>query len=84
MSSKINISVFVPSVGQNHEFIVPGEMTTDKVLSLIANLLAEEYQGISSNPSQLWLYDRSTLDVLDPSLTFRQLGVRNGSKLMLA
>ncbi|WP_261304021.1 hypothetical protein [Paenibacillus andongensis] len=81
--NKISLNVHVPAVGRKHDFLVPEMMSISKIISLMVNILSEEYPGIRIDSKQLSLMDMRSNKVMQQACTCKQLGVINGSKLML-
>jgi len=79
---KVSINVNTPAIGQQHEFLVPDNMTVRDVIALMAKILASEY-GVSSDTADLTLFDNSDSSVLDFEYSLSQLGISDGAKLIL-
>ncbi len=57
-------------------------MVVSKVIQLMAATISEEY-GVSKSLNNIVLVDAMTNKVLNNSCSFRQMGITNGTKLML-
>jgi len=80
--NKLSISVNIPAIGARHEFLIPGNMQIKKVIGLMVKILVSEY-GVSTDTSDLMLFDNSDVKVLDMEYTLLQLGVSDGDTFTL-
>lgn len=80
---KVSLSVRVPALDGSYDFIVPDNMAVRDVQKLMARILESEY-GVSGNISDLMLLDMSDGEVLRLECSFKQLGISDGARLMLA
>ncbi|WP_105614145.1 hypothetical protein [Vallitalea okinawensis] len=83
MTSKISLTVDVPSLGSSFDFLVPESMDVHKIIKLIAKVLYEEYRGIKFEIQELMLINTATNLVLNKEISCKHLGIVNGSKLIL-
>lgn len=83
MIQKISLSVRVPSVQKTHDFVLPESMSIKKVISLMSLTIADEYSGTSNNSDTLMLIDVNDNTTLNSGCSLKQLGIKNGAKLML-
>ena len=82
MIQKISISVRVPSVQKTHDFVLPENMSIKKVISLMSLTIADEYSSTSKGSDTLMLIDQKDNTVLNKECSLKQLGIKNGAKLM--
>jgi len=80
--TKISVSVNVPAIGHSHEFLIPKTMAVRNVIQLMVSILASEY-GVSNSISDITLIDESDGKALKAEFSFSQLGVSDGTKLIL-
>lgn len=83
MIEKLSVNVYIPAVGDRLDFLIPSQMSVAKIIKLMAKILVEEYQGIKVDLKELILINLRDNNVLDQSCNLQQLGIMNGSKLML-
>lgn len=83
MVKKLSVNVYVPSVSQDIDFLIPGNMNVGKAISLMAKVISEEYQGMKYIIQELNLINLNDNRVLNTSCNFEQLGIISGSKLVL-
>ncbi len=83
MTEKITLSVCVLGINKNCEFSVPLNMSVREAIKLMKKVITEEYCGNSPMPeNRLNLMKLSDCEVLNDSLSFAQLGIANGEKLI--
>lgn len=83
MTRKISLNIQVPGIGVKHEFLIPEGMNIQKVIELMSKTLCEEYNGMQADLHNLMLVDYEKNIILNPKYNFKQLGINNGSKLIL-
>jgi hypothetical protein len=80
--SKLSISVEIPAIAQQHEFLVPNTMAVKDVVTLMAKILASEY-GVANDTSELMLFDKQDGKALRMECSLSQLGISDSAKLTL-
>ena len=84
MVEKISLNVLIPSLGLEHNFLIPADMNVEGAAALIVRTLLEEYPGVSAHAAAgVHLLQMSTGKLLNSGCSFRQLGIAQGEKLML-
>ena len=81
--NKIIIEVYVPASGNRYEMKIPRSVQMYKVLELIKKAIAESEDGRYLPDDTAVLCDRRTRDIINLNFTATELGVKNGSKLMI-
>ena len=79
---KIPVTVTIPAISQNHDFLIPAAMAVRDVIQLMVNILVSEH-GVSNGLSDITLLDESDGKALRTDCSFQQLGVTAGAKLIL-
>jgi len=83
MTEKITLSVCVLGINKNCDFSVPINMSVREAIKLMKKVITEEYWGNSPMPeSRINLMKLSDLEVLNDSLSFAQLGISSGERLI--
>ena len=79
---KVAVTVRVPAIGQQHDFIIPDTMMVRDALKLMVEILASEY-GVSDDGADLMLFDKSDGKALQMTYSFSQQGIADGAKLVM-
>lgn len=79
---KISISIKVPALDNTYDFMVPDNMSVRNAQELIIKILHSEY-GISNKSNDVMLFDMSDNKALRLDCSFAQLGISDGTKLMM-
>lgn len=80
---KYLLEIFVPASGQTLDVWVPKQSKLFEVAWLLSGAMAELSQGELAGTDEMVLCDRHSGSVLDINQTVEELGLLNGSKLML-
>ncbi|MBR0133373.1 MAG: methyltransferase [Lachnospiraceae bacterium] len=80
---KILVDVYVPSLLQNFEFFIPLKSRVDEVTALIRKAIEEMTDGMFFPDSGVMLCDRESGEIFNINLTVEQIGLKEGSRLML-
>lgn len=84
MTEKLTFSVYVPGINETCDFSVPADMSVRESVKLIKKLLMEEYWGnVPASQSRGCLMKMSDATVLNDALSFAQLGISSGERLIL-
>ena len=81
--NKIIIEVYVPASGNNYEIRIPKSIQMFKILELIKKAVAEAEDGRYVPDEKAILCDRFTGNIINLNLTATEIGIKNGSKLMI-
>lgn len=80
---KILIEVYVPSIEKTFDVYIPKNLKMFEIESLVSNSIAELSSGYFAKSSDTVLCDRKNGLVLDINKSASELGLENGSTLML-
>lgn len=81
--NKILIKVYVPSLGKNFDFFIPTDIRVYEAISLITSALEQYSEGEYRSNHKEVLCDKSDGKILDINYMAYELGIKNGSKLVL-
>ena len=79
---KISLSIRIPALDIDHDFIIPSTMSIMDVRQLIVNILVSEY-GIKKQVNEISLIDMVDGKALRLDASLDQQGVGDGAKLIL-
>jgi hypothetical protein len=80
---KLTLEIYLPAAQKAYDVQVPADARLSQVTSLAGKLLTELSAGLYTADGSAVLCDRETGDILNINMTVWELGLRNGSKLML-
>lgn len=80
---KYIIEVYVPASKNKYEMRIPSAIQMFIVLDLIKKAVAEYEDGRYSPDETAILCDKNTGEILNLNLTAFELGLKNGSKVMI-
>ncbi|WP_251548763.1 methyltransferase [Neobacillus muris] len=80
---KILVEIYNPASHHSYDVFIPLKSKVYEVAYLLSNTASELSKGYYKATEQTVLCDRVTGQVLDHQLTIEELGLKNGSKLML-
>lgn len=80
---KILVEIYNPASHHTYDVFIPIKSKIYEIAYLLANTASELSQGFYKATEQTVLCDRVTGQVFDINLTIEELGLKNGSKLML-
>ena len=84
MIEKISVNVKILPLNTEHNFLVPVKMSVKDATELILQALHEEYPNVpQKSAAQTLLVVASSGMALGASLSFEQLGIIQGEKLLL-
>ena len=81
--TKIMVEVYLPSAQKSFDVQIPADTQLSQTKALIAHALSQMSNGLFSEKSESLLCDRATGKILNINMTAFELGLKNGSKLML-
>lgn len=81
--NKIMIELYLPAAGQTYDIRIPGESRIGEIIPLLDACIAELAEGYYVPNADAILCDRATGVVLNVNLTANEMGILNGTKLML-
>ncbi|MEK5234286.1 methyltransferase [Paenibacillus sp. FSL L8-0470] len=80
---KIIIELYIPAISQTHDVIIPLDLRLHEIEGLMAAAIMELSGGVYIRSEDTVICDKQTATVLDINLSARELGLSNGSMLML-
>ena len=81
--NKLQIEVYLPAALRSFDVQIPANMTLAQTTKLVADALSQLSNSLYSAHSEPLLCDRDSGEILNINMTAWELGLRNGSKLML-
>jgi len=82
-NDKIIVSVSVPVVGCTYDAVIPRRLRLAEVTRLLADMLEEIQEGSFVASEDVAICDRNTGAILNINITVDELGLKNGSQLMI-
>lgn len=83
MNSKVLVEVFVPTLGKKMDVFIPLRSPMYEVLELLKKAAADLSNGQFLPNAETAICRREDGNILNINLSVYELGIRNGSKLML-
>jgi hypothetical protein len=80
---KILVEIYLPAVNQNYDVYIPLTSKLHEVTDLLANAFTELSNGYFTASQDTVLCDKATGHLLDINKSVLELGLYNGSRLML-
>lgn len=81
--NKIMIELYLPAAGVSYDVRISGESRIGEIIPLLEACMAELAEGYFVPKADSLLCDRKTGVVLNVNLTVNEMGILNGTKLML-
>lgn len=81
--NKIIINVYVPASGNKYEMRIPSSSQMFKILELIKKAVNDSEDGKYRSDDAAVLCDKNTGNIINLNLTAEEIGIQNGSNLML-
>lgn len=81
--NKLQIEVYLPAALRNFDVQVPADMKLAQITQLVADALSQISNSLYSADGEPLLCDRDSGEILNINMTAWELGLRNGSRLML-
>lgn len=79
---KISLSITIPALGGDFDFIVPSTMLVSDIIGLVTKILNAEY-GISKFTTNNLFIDKSDNKMLRSNYSLAQMGISDGAELLL-
>jgi len=80
---KFVIDVYVPASGNKYEMRIPASIQMFNVLELIKKAVSESEDGRYCPDDTAVLCDKNTGEILNLNLTAFEMGLKNGSEIMI-
>lgn len=81
--NKILIEVYLPAAEKNFDIWVPTHLMMYEVLKLVCKVATEMSDGLFAADQNTVICDHQDGSILNINLSVMELGLKNGSKLML-
>lgn len=81
--AKILTEIFIPAAKSTLDTYIPEEMKIADAIKLISKIATDLCGGYYIASNDTVLCDRTTSEILDINMSAYELGLKNGSKLML-
>ncbi|WP_378586114.1 methyltransferase [Neobacillus sp. GCM10023253] len=81
--NKVLVEIFLPAAAQSYEVYIPLESQMSEVLTLVSSLLGDLSDGKYKATGSEVLCDAETGIIFNINMPVAELGIKNGSKLML-
>ncbi|MDQ0194709.1 methyltransferase [Paenibacillus wynnii] len=80
---KIIIEVYIPAISQTLDVFIPQDLRLSEIEGLMIAAVTEVSGGFFTSSQDTVICDKTTGTVLDVNMSARELGLSNGSMLML-
>lgn len=81
--NKLLIEVYLPAAQKSFDLLIPADMKVSQLTKLAAQALSQLSGALYAADDDSLLCDRESGRILDINMTAWNLGLRNGSRLML-
>lgn len=81
--NKLLVKIYIPSIGQTYEMFLPVQTALHEVIPHIAGMLEQYSEGEYCSNHHEVLCEQTTGKILDINYSARELGLHNGSTLVL-
>jgi len=81
--NKVLVEIFVPAANQSFDVYIPLDSQMSEVLMLVSSLLSDLSDGKYKASQNAVLCDAASGIIYNINMVVAELGVQNGSKLML-
>lgn len=83
MNNKVLVEISVPAAGEKFDVFIPLDSKMSDVLKLVSSVLSDLSGGRYKASNEAVLCDKITGTVFNVNMEVAELGIRNGSQLML-
>lgn len=81
--NKIMVEIYLPAAGKSYDVRIPASSRIGEIIPLVEICLAELEEGYFVTSKDTVLCDKNTGMTLDVNLTPSEMGILNGTKLMM-
>ncbi len=81
--NKVLVEIFLPAANESFDVYIPLESRMSEVLILVASLLSDLTDGKYKATPNAVLCDAASGIIFNINMAISELGIKNGSKLML-
>ena len=83
MNKKALVEISVPAAGQRYDVYIPLEARMSEVVTMVAGALSDLSSGSYKATGDAVLCDAQTGAIYNVNMEVAELGIKNGSRLML-
>lgn len=83
MNNKVLVEILVPAAAQKYDVYIPLESKMSEVVVMVAGALSDLSNGKYKATNEAILCDADTGAIFDVNIEVAELGIKNGSHLML-
>ncbi len=83
MNNKVIVEIFIPASGESYDVRIPLDIKMHEALQLVSAALSELTDGKYKATEQAVLCDAKTGIIYNINMEVAELGIRNGSHLLL-
>lgn len=83
MNEKVLVEIFVPASGETFDVFIPAESRMSDVIKMVAGALSDLSNGKYKATDDAVLCDAATGIIYNVNIVVAELGIKNGSRLML-
>lgn len=80
---KILVDVYVPAINKNYDVYIPSKSKFYEVVKLVVNMIEELSENYFIGQDDSVICDRVSGAIYNINMSSAELGLKNGSKLML-
>lgn len=81
--NKLLVEVYLPAAQKDYDILIPANMDLGQITKLVGSAISQLSGSLYSSDSTSILCDRESGEILNINMTAWDLGLRNGSRLML-
>jgi hypothetical protein len=81
--NKVLVEIFLPAANESFDVYIPVESKLSEVLQLVSSLLSDLSEGKYKATQDAVLCDAKTGMIFNINMAVSELGIQNGSRLML-
>lgn len=81
--NKLMLEIYLPAALKSYDVQVPADLQISQITELAARALSQIVGGLYRSDGQALLCERDSGAILNINMTPGELGLRNGSRLML-
>lgn len=83
MNNKALVEIFVPAAAQKYDVYIPLEVRMSEVIKMVANALSDLSDGKYQASEEAILCDADSGMIYNINIEVAELGIKNGSRLLL-
>lgn len=81
--NKLLVDIYLPAAQKSYDMLIPADMVLAQITKLVSSAVSQLSGSLYSADADSILCDRESGEILNINMTAWNLGLRNGSKLML-